>query len=158
MLWETICCLPLPEKLFRLLCLRTDIQNRIKTASHSWRQKISRLAVEPATIASAIGVQSSQNRVTKVRLFRRQPNADLAQLVVQLTCNQQVAGSIPAVGTSLDFQGFVSVIHIQATSKRYRVAECSSHVWWWEVPSSYLVYFDEVAPRRNKGLSFVPIP
>lgn len=71
---------------------------------------------------------ATDNRGTKVRLFRRQPNADLAQLVVQLTCNQQVAGSIPAVGTSLDFQGFVSVIHIQATSKRYRVAECSIHV------------------------------
>ena len=26
-------------------------------------------------------------------------NADLAQLVEQLTCNQQVAGSIPTVGT-----------------------------------------------------------
>lgn len=52
------------------------------------------------------------NRVTKVRLFRRQPNADLAQLVVQLTCNQQVTGSIPVVGTSLDFQlKFVIYVH-----------------------------------------------
>lgn len=44
---------------------------------------------------------ATYNRVTKVRLFRRQPNADLAQLVVQLTCNQQVTGSIPVVGTIL---------------------------------------------------------
>lgn len=63
------------------------------------------------------------NRVTKVRLFRRQPNADLAQLVVQLTCNQQVTGSIPVVGTSLDFQGSISVTRIQAMGKISRVAE-----------------------------------
>ena len=50
-------------------------------------------------------------------------HADLAQLVVQLTCNQQVTGSIPVVGTSLDFQGFASVIHIQAASKNNRVVE-----------------------------------
>ena len=63
------------------------------------------------------------NRVTKVRLFRRQPNADLAQLVVQLACNQQVTGSIPVVGTSLDFQGSISVTRIQAMGKISRVAE-----------------------------------
>ena len=66
---------------------------------------------------------ATDNRGTKVQLFRRQPNADLAQLVVQLTCNQQVTGSIPVVGTSLDFQGFASVIHIQAASKNNRVVE-----------------------------------
>lgn len=66
---------------------------------------------------------ATDNRGTKVQLFRRQPNADLAQLVVQLTCNQQVTGSIPVVGTSLDFQGSISVIRIQAMGKISRVAE-----------------------------------
>ena len=49
--------------------------------------------------------------------------ADLAQLVVQLTCNQQVTGSIPVVGTSLDFQGSISVIRIQAMGKISRVVK-----------------------------------
>lgn len=91
---------------------------------------------------------------SKVQILLSRPSADLAQLVVQLTCNQKVAGSIPAVGTSLDFQGSISVIRIQAMGKISRVAKQRQSCVMTRISSSCLNIFDGLAIRKIKGLLF----
>ena len=51
-----------------------------------------------SSVGRASALQAEGQRFESVNLHHL--NADLAQLVEQLTCNQQVGGSIPLVGTS----------------------------------------------------------
>ena len=53
-----------------------------------------------SSVGRASALQAEGQRFESVNLHHL--NADLAQLVEQLTCNQQVVGSIPIVGTTCD--------------------------------------------------------